>query len=161
MDEQIRKLLKRFAKVEELLGQADVLADQKQYRELAQEHSYLTEVKEYWQRCESLKKRLEENQQLLKTEKDPEFLEIVRQEIPSLEAEIASLRHKLETLLIPPILATVAISSWKFAPVPAATRLLFSSAIACACTSNMPTTRDGNTSCSLARNRRKAGLKNM
>ncbi len=102
MDEQIRKLLKRFAKVEELLGQADVLADQKQYRELAQEHSYLTEVKECWQRCESLKKRLEENQQLLKTEKDPEFLEIVRQEIPSLEAEIASLRHKLETLLIPP-----------------------------------------------------------
>ncbi len=102
MDEQIRKLLKRFAKVEELLGHADVLADQKQYRELAQEHSYLTEVKECWQRCESLSKQLEENQQLLKTEKDPEFLEIVRQENPALEAEIASLRHKLETLLIPP-----------------------------------------------------------
>jgi peptide chain release factor 1 len=102
MDEQIRKLLKRFAKVEELLGHADVLADQKQYRELAQEHSYLTEVKECWQRCESLKKQLEENQQLLKTEKDPEFLEIVRQENPALEAEIESLRYKLETLLVPP-----------------------------------------------------------
>ena len=102
MDEQIRKLLKRFAKVEELLGQADVLADQKQYRELAQEHSYLTEVKDSWQRCESLKKQLEENQQLLRTEKDPEFLDVVRQEIPELEAEIANIRHKLESLLIPP-----------------------------------------------------------
>src|SRR3984957_5737549 len=102
MDEQIRKLLKRFEKVEELLGHADVLADQKQYRELAQEHSYLSEIRDEWQRGERLKKQLEENQQLLKTEKDPEFIEIVRQEIPALEAEIANTRHKLETLLIPP-----------------------------------------------------------
>ena len=102
MDEQIRKLLKRFEKVEELLGQADVLADQKQYRELAQEHSYLSEIKDQWQQYERLKRQLEENQQLLKTEKDPEFLEIVRQEIPSLEAEIVSTRQRLESLLIPP-----------------------------------------------------------
>jgi peptide chain release factor 1 len=102
MDEQIRKLLKRFEKVEELLGQADVLADQKQYRELAQEHSYLSEIKEQWQRYERLKRQLEENQQLLKTEKDPEFLEVVRQEIPSLEAEIAATHHRLDSLLIPP-----------------------------------------------------------
>ncbi len=102
MDEQIRKLLKRFEKVEELLGQADVLADQKQYRELAQEHSYLSEIKEQWQQYEHLKRQLEENQQLLKTEKDPEFLEIVRQEIPALEAEIVATHHRLESLLIPP-----------------------------------------------------------
>jgi peptide chain release factor 1 len=102
MDEQIRKLLKRFERLEELLGQADVLADQKQYRELAQEHSYLSEIKEQWQQYERLKRQLEENQQLLKTEKDPEFLEIVRQEIPSLEAEITIAQHKLESLLIPP-----------------------------------------------------------
>lgn len=102
MDEQIRKLLKRFEKVEELLGQAGVLADQKQYRELAQEHSYLSEIKDQWQRHERLKKQLEENRQLLKTEKDPEFIEIVRQEIPSLEAEIATTHQRLESLLIPP-----------------------------------------------------------
>ncbi len=102
MDEQIRKLLKRFEKVEELLGQADVLVDQKQYRELTQEHSYLSEIKEQWQQCERLKRQLEDNQQLLKTERDPEFLEIVRQEIPALEAEIATTQYKLESLLIPP-----------------------------------------------------------
>ncbi|MGC1878593.1 MAG: peptide chain release factor 1 [Rhabdochlamydiaceae bacterium] len=102
MDEQIRKLLNRFEKIEGLLGQADVLADQKQYRELAQEHSYLSEVRDCWQKCERLKKQLEENQLLLKTEKDPEFLEFVRQEIPSLETELAAERLKLESLLIPP-----------------------------------------------------------
>ena len=102
MDEQIRKLLQRFEKVEELLGQADVLADQKQYRELAQEHAYLSEIKDQWQKIQRLERQLEENQQLLKTEKDPEFLEIVRQEIPTLEAEVARTRHQLESLLIPP-----------------------------------------------------------
>jgi peptide chain release factor 1 len=102
MDEQIRKLLKRFEKIEELLGQEDVLADQKQYRELAQEHSYLSEIKEQSQQYGRLKKQLEENEQLLKTEKDPEFIEIVRQEIPSLEAEISAAQHRIESLLIPP-----------------------------------------------------------
>lgn len=102
MEEQIRKLLKQLEKVEDLLGHADVLADQKQYRELAQEHAYLSDVKEHWMRCEQLKKRLEENQQLLKTEKDPEFLEIVRQEIPSLQVELNAATLRLEALLIPP-----------------------------------------------------------
>ena len=102
MDEQVRKLLKRFEKVEELLGHSDLLADQKQYRELAQEHAYLTEVKELWQRCERLEKQLEENDHLLRTEKDPEFLEIVRQEIPTIQSELAATRQRLEALLIPP-----------------------------------------------------------
>lgn len=102
IDEQVRKLLKRFEKVEELLGQADLLADQKQYREYAQEHSYLSEIRDHWQRYERLKKQLEENQGLLKSEKDPEFLEIVKQEIPVLEVEIALEYKRIENLLIPP-----------------------------------------------------------
>jgi peptide chain release factor 1 len=102
MEEQIRKLLKRFEKVEDLLGHTDVLADQKQYRELAQEHSYLSEVKECWQHCQDLEKQIAENEQLLKTEKDPEFLEVVRQEIASLQTELTQTRQRLEALLIPP-----------------------------------------------------------
>ncbi len=46
MESKIRKLLVRFGEVEALLGRAEVLADQKLYRSLAQEHSYLSQVKE-------------------------------------------------------------------------------------------------------------------
>lgn len=102
MEEQLRKLLKRVEKVEELLGQTDILADQLKYRELAQEHAYLTEVKEQWQRYQSYCKQLEDNLALQKSEKDSAFLEMIREEILSLEAAIATSRHKLETLLIPP-----------------------------------------------------------
>ncbi len=102
MDDQIRKLLKRYEKVEELLGHADVLTDQKQYRELAQEHAYLTDIRDHWQLCERLQHQIGENEQLLRTEKDLEFLEIVRQEIPLLQNDLLSAQKRLEALLIPP-----------------------------------------------------------
>lgn len=102
MNERIRKLLERLEKVEELLGQPEVLADQKQFRALAQEHSYLVEVKEAWQRLLQVQKELEENQLLVKTEKDPNFVEVIREEILSLEAELAATQKKIENLLVPP-----------------------------------------------------------
>jgi len=102
MSEQIRKLFKRLEKVEELLGAADVFADQKQYRELAQEHSYLRQVKEHWQRCEHLEKQIGENEQLKQSEKDPEFLEVVRQELSVLQADLLAAQLRLDSLLVPP-----------------------------------------------------------
>ena len=102
MEEQIRKLLKRFEKIEELLGQHDVLSDQKKYRELAQEHAYLAQVKEQWQHIQGLSKQIEENGILLKNEKDAEFQQFIREEIASLESALANARHQLENLLVPP-----------------------------------------------------------
>jgi peptide chain release factor 1 len=102
MDEQLAKLLKRLEKVEELLGHAEVLADQKQYRELAQEHAHLTEIKEQGRLCGRLEKQIRENEQLLREEKDLEFLEVVRQEISTLQVDFATAQKHLEALLIPP-----------------------------------------------------------
>lgn len=102
MEGQIVKLLKRYDAVEELLGQPDVLSDQARYRELAQEHSYLSEIRTQWLRYSSLKKQFEESQLFLKSETDPDFLEVVRQEIATLEEQVQKASHRLETLLIPP-----------------------------------------------------------
>ena len=68
MEERIRKLLKRLEQVEELLGQADILSDQKQFRSLAQEHSYLSEIKEGWLEYQRFQTQLEENQGLIRDE---------------------------------------------------------------------------------------------
>lgn len=102
MEEQIRKLLKRFEKVEELLGHADVLSDQKTYRELTQEHAYLSQVKDQWQNLQALQKQVEENHLLLKSEKDSEFQQFIREEIASLEIAAERTRQQLENLLVPP-----------------------------------------------------------
>ena len=102
MQEQIRKLLDRCDRVEELLGETEVLLDKKRYRELTQEHAYLLELKEHWQRLEQCQKQLEESKELLKKEKDPSFQELIRDEITELEASVIALSHQIETLLIPP-----------------------------------------------------------
>src|SRR5690348_15330780 len=102
MQERIRKLLKRFEEVEELLGQADVLSDQKKYRELAQEHTYLSQIRDAWQRMHALHRQIEENGILLKTEKDPEFQQFIREEVVSLQAAADEARIQLENLLVPP-----------------------------------------------------------
>jgi peptide chain release factor 1 len=102
MEEQIRKLLKRLEEVEELLGQADVLADQKKYRELAQEHAHLMQFKEQWQRLEALRHQIEENASLLKIEKDPAFQQFIRDETASLQTQEEDARLQLENLLVPP-----------------------------------------------------------
>ena len=49
-----------------------------------------------------MSKQIEENGILLKTEKDPEFQQLIRDEITVLEAAAVSARHQLETLLVPP-----------------------------------------------------------
>lgn len=102
MEERIRKLLARFEEVENLLSSSEVLADQKKYREITQEHAYLLEIKETSEKLSHLKNQLKENQELLKTEKDPDFQALIRSENESLQIEITNTQTHLETLLVPP-----------------------------------------------------------
>lgn len=102
MQERIRQLLIRFNEVEELLGRPELLSNQKQYRALTQEHAHLLEIKEAWQKYSSLLKQFEESELLLKTEKDAHFLEMIRDEISSLESALLVSKKHLENLLVPP-----------------------------------------------------------
>src|SRR5580692_5555579 len=102
MERRIRELLERFEKVEELLGHPDVLANQKQYRELTQEHSYLSEIKEVWGKIQETEKQLEDDEKLIRSESDPELLEMIRGEMQLFQASLPKLRLKLENLLVPP-----------------------------------------------------------
>lgn len=102
MQERIRQLLVRFDEVEELLGQPDLLNDQKQYRALTQEHAHLLEIKEAWQKLTTLQKQFEESELLVKTEKDPHFLEMIREELIILEKSLLASQKHLENLLVPP-----------------------------------------------------------
>lgn len=102
MEERIQKLIARLSEVEELLGNPEVLADQKKYKELAQEHAYLGQVKERWQALQNFQKRLKEDQELVKEEVDPELVAMLREEIATLEKEVVSAQSQLETLLVPP-----------------------------------------------------------
>lgn len=102
MIEKVKRLLARLHEVEEELGRSDILSDQKRYRQLSQEHSQLSELKDVWDQLASVEKQLEENRGLFPGEKDPEMIELLREEISHLEAKEIDLKKQIENLLVPP-----------------------------------------------------------
>ena len=102
MEKKILQLLSRLNEVETLLGEPTVFNDAKKYRSLTQEHSYLRELKTVWDEKITAEKQLGENQEMLKAEKDPDFTQVLKEEIALLEARLPQLQVDLEKLLIPP-----------------------------------------------------------
>lgn len=102
MKEKIEKLLSRLDEVETALGDPNVHSDKKRYKELSQEHSYLSELREVYQDFQKATKELQENKDLLKEESDPEFTSVIKEDIEKLEEAVAMLNVKIETLLVPP-----------------------------------------------------------
>ena len=102
MEQKILSLLDKLHSIEEELGKPETVSDQAAFRELTQQHSYLTELKEVWEEYRQVTKQLDENIELTKSESDEELLEMVKEEIPQLESAKEKLFAKLETLLVPP-----------------------------------------------------------
>ncbi len=102
MDKKVAQFLARLAEVEEALAQPGVFDEPKKYRELTQEHNFLSKLKTVWDELVKCRKQLEDDRSLLYTEKDPEICALLSEEIPSLEEKIAGLENSLEILLVPP-----------------------------------------------------------
>ena len=102
MEEKILSLLEKLKEVEDALGQPETVNDQAKFKELTQQHSYLSELKEVWEEYQQVVSQLDDNLEFAKSETDEEILAMVKDEVPVLEASKDALGQKLETLLVPP-----------------------------------------------------------
>jgi peptide chain release factor 1 len=102
MEKKVERLLARFSELEEALANPECYENPKLYKELTQEHSYLSEVKDVWVALQKARSSLKENKSFLKEEKDAEMQNLLKEDIVLLEKEISLLENKLETLLVPP-----------------------------------------------------------
>lgn len=102
MKEKVLRLLKRLKEIEDLLSDPEIHSNPKKFRQLSQEHSYLTELQNAWTVYERLEKDVENNRLLLSQEKDPEILKMAEAETESLKDQYSKAKISLETLLIPP-----------------------------------------------------------
>lgn len=100
--DKIERMIVRLGEVEVELGKPDVFDDQKRYRELTQEHSYLSEVKATWEELRAATVELADNSAMLSEETDEEFLAVLREDIATLEKKVPDLEAKIESLLVPP-----------------------------------------------------------
>ncbi len=102
MNEKVETLLRRFKEVEDQLGLPSTFSDQKLYRQLAQEHSYLSQVRDLWVHLEEVQRQHAESFVLLDSESDPEMQGMLREELARLSKEREEGLEALQNLLVPP-----------------------------------------------------------
>jgi len=102
MEQKVLKLIEQLKFTEELLGQPETLSDQKKYKELTQEYSQLSSLKESWNDYQTTKNAIKENQELLRNENDPEMILVIEEELASLEKKEKTFLSRVQSLLVPP-----------------------------------------------------------
>ena len=96
----IAKNRSRFDELEDAVGDPDLFSDPKRAREILREHRRIKETLELWNRLESTKKQLTENQELAKSD-DGEISAMAAEEIPALESSIEKLSEEIQYALLP------------------------------------------------------------
>jgi len=91
----------KYAELGEALSQPDVLNDQAAYRKLTREHSRIGKQLAIGERWLGLRTQVDDNQELIKSEKDPDMLEMIREELTELEPALAAAAAALESALLP------------------------------------------------------------
>ena len=102
MDDKVQPILERLRDVEEELSHESAHLDQKRYKALAQEHSYLLDVRAAHEALVSIQTQLADNEALLQSETDLEFVEVLKEDVARLQEEKIHAAKKLQNLLVPP-----------------------------------------------------------
>lgn len=102
MEAKAQQILQRLSLVEAEMVHPSVAGDRARMRALHQEYAYLTQFRQLWESILLLRKRLEESQQLMRSEKDPEFVSMIEEERAQLTQKLAETERQLDQLLVPP-----------------------------------------------------------
>jgi peptide chain release factor 1 len=100
MIEKLKGIEERFIKIEHLLSDPDVMADQKKYQAYLKEHGELNKIVPVFREYEGAGEELKEAKELLK-DSDSDIRAMAKEEIPVLESRIAQLHEQLNVLLMP------------------------------------------------------------
>jgi peptide chain release factor 1 len=90
----------RYAELQEAVGNPDLFADPKRATAILREHRKLKHTLDLWENLQSAKRQLVDNQELAKSD-DPELAAMAAEELPGLEATLATLADDLQYALLP------------------------------------------------------------
>lgn len=101
MIEKLGKIEERYNELTQKIGDPEIIANNREWKKLAKEHSDLTPIIEEYEKLKKCVNSLEEDEKLLKVEKDAEMLELLQEEIKGLKAQREQLDENLKILLLP------------------------------------------------------------
>ena len=99
---KLEDLSVRFTKVQELIGDPDLVRDQNRYKEIMREHRYLTELMDLYAEYKKVLSGIEEATVLITEEDDHDMKEMAREELKELEERQPQLEEQIKLKLIPP-----------------------------------------------------------
>ena len=100
--QKMTQVKERFKQLENEMSNPNIFDDRKRYGEISKEHQRLTALIECYDKLEKSREEIEENQMMLQEESDPEFYEVIRNDIKKLEESIPDLEKQLKLLIVPP-----------------------------------------------------------
>ncbi len=100
MESRVEEATSRLESVVAQMGDPDIVSDHQRYRALASEHRHLVPIVETGQALFEKRRALAEARALL-DEKDPDLVEMAREEVAALEVDVPALERALHRLLLP------------------------------------------------------------
>ncbi len=101
IEQKLRQLKSRYEELTVALGDPSVYSNSRKFAEMSKEHSDLKDIIEVYGRWDKLRNDIAGNREILATEKDPEILEMAREEIYQFEEDASRLEDELKLMLVP------------------------------------------------------------
>ena len=101
MEEKVLQLIDKLPAIESELSKEEVVRDKKKFKELNQQHAYLSELKECYETYKKLSLQIKESEELSK-EDDDEIASLAKEDLLHLLPKFENTAQQLQTLLVPP-----------------------------------------------------------
>ena len=101
MEARLKEISERHGEVEHLMSQPETASDPNAIRKLGQEYRQLQHVVELWNEMTSIQTDLDDAQEMIAEETDPEVLEMATTEADELKEKLDSLFSDIKLELLP------------------------------------------------------------
>lgn len=96
-----QKIKDQFKKIETELSNPDVLADQKKFIKISQEHSALKNIIEKIKQAEKIETEIADYQEIIEKDSDSDLKNMASNELPELEKNLNQLKEEIDEALFP------------------------------------------------------------
>ena len=101
MFENLAELEKKFEVLSEKINDPAVIANNNEWRNLMKEHAHLSPIIDAFREYQTLTQEIADNKEMLNTEKDEEFRQMIKEDLKTGQEREEQLLHELKILLLP------------------------------------------------------------
>ena len=98
----LEQFLARLDALDKKMSEPDFYNDQRSASALSREHQQLAKLKESYLEFEKVLSQIDENKKIIEENADPEFVELAKEDLASLEAKKEPLKTEILKMMIPP-----------------------------------------------------------